>query len=238
MRIATISDIHGNLHALQTVLADVDRQNIDQLFCLGDLVGYGPHPNEVIELLRQRHVPTVMGNYDDGVGFDKDECGCAYAEHEMRRLGDLSLAWSKEHVTAENKKYLQGLLSHMRFEVHGHRVLLVHGSPRRINEYVYEDRAARSLSRIAESADADVLVFGHTHLPYVKDVDRTVFVNDGSVGKPKDGDVRAGYAIFDIGTAVQVTIRRVEYDVAAAAAAVRASELPNRFAELLETASG
>jgi putative phosphoesterase len=238
VRIATISDIHGNLYALQAVLADIDRQGIDQLYCLGDLVGYGPCPNEVIELLRQRHVPTIMGNYDDGVGHDKDECGCAYTEKEMSRLGDLSLEWSKAHVTSENKRYLQGLLGHLRLEVQGHRILLVHGSPRRINEYVYEDRAARSLSRIAESADADLLVFGHTHLPYVKDVDRTLFVNDGSVGKPKDGDTRAGYAVFDIGTDVQVTIRRVDYHVAAAAADVRASELPHRFAELLETASG
>jgi len=238
MRIATISDIHGNLYALQTVLTDLDQQGIDQLFCLGDLVGYGPYPNQVIALLRERHIPTVMGNYDEGVGYDKDECGCAYVDPEMRRLGDLSLEWSKAHVTAENKQYLQGLLSHVRFEVHGHRVLLVHGSPRRINEYVYEDRATRSLSRIAETADADVLVFGHTHLPYVKDVEGTLFVNDGSVGKPKDGDTRAAYAILDIGTDVQVTIRRVAYDVAAAAAAVRASELPDHFAELLETASG
>jgi putative phosphoesterase len=238
MRIATISDIHGNLYALQSVLTELDQEGIDQLFCLGDLVGYGPHPNEVIELIRQRHIPTIMGNYDDGVGFDKDECGCAYVDPEMRRLGDLSLEWSKAHVTAENKQYLQGLLSYIRFEVRGHRFLLVHGSPRRINEYVYEDRPASSLQRIAESAEADVLVFGHTHLPYVKNVDGTLFVNDGSVGKPKDGDTRAGYDIFDIATDVEVTIRRVAYDVAAAAAAVRASELPDHFAQLLETASG
>ena len=123
-------------------------------------------------------------------------------------------------------------------EVHGKRLLLVHGSPRRINEYVYEDRAPKSLSRIAQSADADVLIFGHTHLPYVKEVDGVLFVNDGSVGKPKDGDTRAAYAILDIGNEIKVTIQRVPYDVAAAAAAVRQSALPDRFAELLETASG
>jgi len=140
MRVATFSDIHGNVHALQAVLADIDRQRPDRIFCLGDLVGYGAFPNEVVELIRERGIPTVMGNYDDGVGFDRDDCGCAYTNPEMRRLGDLSLAWSKELVTPENKAFLRPLLSQVRFEARGRRVLLVHGSPRRINEYLYEDR--------------------------------------------------------------------------------------------------
>ncbi len=92
MKIVIFSDIHGNLHALQAVLADIDRQQPDEIYCLGDLVGYGAHPNEVIDLIRTRQIPTIMGNYDDGVGFDKDDCGCAYTDDEMRRLGDLSLA--------------------------------------------------------------------------------------------------------------------------------------------------
>ena len=140
MRIAAFSDIHGNLHALQAVLADIDQQNVDRLFCLGDLVGYGAYPNEVIELIRARDIPTIMGNYDDGVGFDRDECGCAYTDPEMRRLGDLSLAWTKEHVTPENKAFLRSLLPNIRLNVDGKRLQLVHGSPRRINEYLYEDR--------------------------------------------------------------------------------------------------
>ncbi|MBC7231866.1 MAG: metallophosphoesterase family protein [Chloroflexi bacterium] len=236
MKIVTFSDIHGNLHALQAVLADIDRQEPDQVYCLGDLVGYGAHPNEVIDLIRTRQIPTIMGNYDDGVGFDKDDCGCAYTDEEMRRLGDLSLAWSRAHVTAENKAFLRSLLPNVRLEVHSKRVLLVHGSPRRINEYLYEDRAPASLARIAAMANADILVFGHTHLPYVKEVEGVLFVNDGSVGKPKDGDPRAAYAILEIGEEVRVTIQRVAYDVAAAAAAVRASGLPPHFADLLETA--
>jgi putative phosphoesterase len=238
MRIATFSDVHGNIHALQAAMDDIDQQGIDQLYCLGDLVGYGAFPNQVIELVRGRHIPTIMGNYDDGVGFDKDECGCAYTDDEMRRLGLVSVEWSKQQVTADNKAYLRHLLSDIRLNFHGRRLRLLHGSPRRINEYVYEDRAAKSLSRIAQAADADVLVMGHTHLPYVKEVDGVLFVNDGSVGKPKDGDTRAAYAIFDIGDELKVTIRRVAYDVQAAAAAVRASALPDHFAELLETASG
>ena len=238
MRVVIFSDIHGNLHALEAALEDMERQRPERAYCLGDLVGYGASPNEVIERIRDRGIPTVMGNYDDGVGFDRDECGCAYNDPEMKKLGDISLMWTRAVVTPENKAFLRSLVPSIRFELEGRRFLLVHGSPRRINEYVYEDRPAANLERIARSADADVLVFGHTHLPYMKEVAGVLLVNDGSVGKPKDGDVRAGYVILDIGDEVKVEIRRVPYDVAAAAAAVRARGLPARFAELLETARG
>jgi putative phosphoesterase len=156
----------------------------------------------------------------------------------MRRLGDISLAWTKEHVAPENKAFLRSLLPQIRLEVNGKRVLMVHGSPRKINEYLYEDRGQASLERIAKGADADVLVFGHTHLPYVKEVAGVLFVNTGSAGKPKDRDVRAAYAVIDFGQEVAVAIRRVAYDVPTAAAAVRASGLPPHFAELLETGRG
>ena len=238
MRIAIFSDIHGNRHALAAVLADIDREAPDRVYCLGDLVGYGAFPNEVIERIRDRGIPTIMGNYDDGVGFDKDECGCAYTDPEMKRLGDISLMWTREMVIPENKAFLRSLVPSIRFEVDGRRFLLVHGSPRRINEYVYEDRPLANLERIARSAEADVLVFGHTHLPYAKEVAGVLLVNDGSVGKPKDGDSRAGYVIIHVGDVVEVEFRRVAYDVAAAAAAVRTSGLPAHFAELLECACG
>ncbi len=239
MRIAVLSDVHGNKHALEAVLADIDNQNIDRVYCLGDLVGYGAFPNEVIELVRARGIPTVMGNYDEGVGFDKDECGCAYTDPEMKRLGDVSLFWSRDHVTPENTAFLRSLHPQIRFEAEGQRFLLVHGSPRKINEYFYENRPDQSFQRLAESCEADVLVFGHTHLPYTKEIGAVLFVNDGSVGKPKDGDTRACYALLEArAEGVTASFRRVAYDVEAAAGAVRASELPARFAELLETAKG
>jgi putative phosphoesterase len=238
MRIAIFGDVHGNKHALEAVLADCENQNPEKIFCLGDLVGYGAFPNEVIELISSRGIPTIMGNYDDGVGFDKAECGCAYKDPEMRRLGDLSLRWTQRQVTEENKAYLRSLLPQIRLEIEGHRLLLVHGSPRKINEYVYEDRPQWSLEHIADSAQSDVLVFGHTHLPYVKQVGNVLFVNPGSVGKPKDGDTRASYVIIDVSDKIVATIKRVGYDVASASAAVRASGLPERFAELLEQAKG
>jgi putative phosphoesterase len=232
VRLAVFSDIHGNLPALEAVLADIAAEKPDLVFCLGDLVGYGASPNEVTERIRAERIPTIMGNYDDGVGFDRDECGCAYKDPVDRLLGDRSLAWTRAHTAAENKAFLRTLHKEIRVEADRRRVLLVHGSPRKLNEYLFEDRPISSFQRLASSSNADVIVFGHTHKPYAKTVDGVLFVNAGSVGKPKDLDWRACYAILEGG---RVSFRRVEYDVRAAAAAIRATELPREFASDVES---
>ena len=177
-----------------------------------------------------------MGNYDDGVGFDRDECGCAYRDPEEQRLGDLSLQWTKGKVMPDRKAFLRSLQPEIRFEADGKRFQLVHGSPRRMNEYLFEDRPLSSFQRLAATSETDVLVFGHTHKPYIKRVDSVLFVNAGSVGKPKDGDPRACYVVIDTAGEVTVEFRRIPYDVQAVAAAIRESELPDKFAADLETA--
>lgn len=197
MRLDISRDIHANLPALQAVLADIASRQFDRVYCLDDLVGYAPFPNEVTERIRLEQIPTIMGNYDDGVGFERNDCGCAYREADEKRRGDQSLAWTKAHVTVENKLFLRTLAHEIRFEADGRRVLLVHGSPRKINEYLFEDRPLSSFQRLAASSNADIIVYGHTHKPYTKLVDDVLFVNVGSVGKPKDGDWRACYAILD-----------------------------------------
>lgn len=235
MRLAVFSDIHGNRHALDAVLADMTARDLAPAYCLGDLVGYGAFPNEVAARVRDLAIPTIMGNYDDGVGFDRDECGCAYKEERDRLLGDRSLAWTKARVTAENKAFLRTLLPELRLTIDGRRVLLVHGSPRKMNEYLFEDRPISSFERLAASSNADVIVFGHTHTPYVKRVDGVWFVNAGSVGKPKDGDARACYIILEPAADPPASFVRVSYDIATAAAAIRDSGLPHEFAADVET---
>lgn len=233
MRLAIISDIHANLHALQAVWQDLQAQSPDAVYCLGDLVGYGAHPNQVTEFIRERQIPTIMGNYDEGVGFDLDDCGCVYKDPELDRLGDLSLAWSREHTSDENKAYLRTLQMQIRLEDRRPHLLLVHGSPRKMNEYLFEDRPQATFERIAKLAGTEVLLFGHTHKPYTKRVAGTLFVNTGSVGRPKDGDPRAGYVLLEARRRPKVELRRVTYDVAAAAQAIRGSDLPDYYAEEL-----
>jgi len=239
MRIAVLSDIHANLHALEAVWEDLERQRPEAVYCLGDLVGYGAFPNEVVAFLRERGVPTVMGNYDEGVGFDMDDCGCIYRDPEEDRLGKLSLLWTRARTTPENKAYLQKLQIQIRLEGQRPHLLMVHGSPRKINEYVYEDRPAASLERIARLANCDILLFGHTHLPYQRRVAGTLFVNAGSVGRPKDGDARAGYVLLARAwRRTTIQFRRVAYDVEGAARAIRESGLPPLYADLLASGGG
>ena len=235
MRIAVFSDIHGNLQAFDAVLADITTQQVDAVYCLGDLVGYGAAPNEVTARMRAENIPTIIGNYDDGVGFDRDECGCAYRDPVDQDLGARSLAWTKAHVNADNKAFLRTLFKEIRFEAGGKRILLVHGSPRRINEYLFEDRPVSSFERLAASSNADVILFGHTHKPYRKDVDGVLFVNVGSVGKPKDLDWRACYVVLSLDRDPSAEFRRVEYDVKSAASAIRTTDLPHEFALDVET---
>jgi putative phosphoesterase len=235
MRIAVLSDIHANIHALEAVWNDLKTKKPDVVYCLGDLVGYGAFPNEVISFVQDHKIPTVMGNYDEGVGFDLNDCGCVYRDAELSRLGALSLAWSQERTHSDHKRYLQSLPIQIRIEDRHPHLLFVHASPRKINEYLYEDRPQATFERIAKLAGCEVLFFGHTHLPYSKKVANTLFVNTGSVGKPKDGDPRAGYVLLTLKRKPKVEFRRVTYDVGAAAHAIRSSGLPSLFAELLET---
>lgn len=233
-------DIHANLPALEAVLADMEARGLDRRYCLGDLVGYGTFPNEVVAAIRQRDIPTLMGNYDQGVGHSSDDCGCAYKTEAARALGDRSIAWSNAYTRDEHKAYLRGLADQIPLQLGDLRVLLVHGSPRKINEYLYEDRPDRSLERIMDGIEADVLVCGHTHLPYhrVLPSGRHV-VNAGSVGKPKDGDPRAGYVTLSAGGRdLRVEFIRVPYDVERAARAIEATDMPDEFAHMLRVGTG
>jgi len=236
-RIAILSDLHGNRAATEATLTAIDAVAPDAVYCLGDLVGYGPFPNETIDLIRMRGIPTIMGNYDDGVGFDRDDCGCAYTDPAEMARGQQSLIWSRRETTPNRKEYLRSLPPEIRFEIAGVRFRLVHGSPRRTNEYLFEDRDQRSLERIAAAADCDLLIFGHTHKPWQREIGGVLMVNAGSVGKPKDGNPDAAWLLAEIAPdgAVSTRLQRVPYDVAAMVAAIRASDLPDQFARDLET---
>ena len=239
-KITIISDIHANLPALEAVLSDIEAKGHPNLYCLGDLVGYGTSPNQVIEMVKRRGIPTIMGNYDQGVGVDSDDCGCAYKTAEAKALGERSIAWSNAHTSADNKAYLRTLVDSIRLQLGEYQVFLVHDSPRKVNEYLYEDRPEASLERIMDGAEADVLICGHTHLPYhrVLPSGRQV-VNAGSVGKPKDHNPDACYLVLGVKDGeLTVEFERVAYDVEQAAKAIEAEDMPNQFADMLRQGHG
>ena len=237
-RIAVITDIHGNLPALEACFAEIDRIGVGDVYCGGDLVGYGPWPNEVCRLIKERQIPTIYGNYDYAIGRDLEDCGCAYRDPHDRELGERSIAWTLAHTNQSSKDFMRELPFDLRFELGGRRVRLVHGSPRKVNEYLFEDKPARTFERIAAGAESDVLVFGHTHQPWIHEYGGVLFVNCGSVGKPKDGDPRGAFAVLE-GSAEGVSVRivRAEYDAEAVGREVVAAGLPAEYGEKLVLAA-
>ena len=235
MRIGVITDIHANLPALQAALARIDEIGVAGLYCGGDLVGYGPHPNEVCSLIEERGIPTIYGNYDYAIARDLEDCGCAYIDQHDRELGQRSVAWTLEHTDQRAKGFMRVLPFDLRFDLGAARVRLVHGSPRKVNEYLFEDKPARTFERIAAGADCDVLIFGHTHKPWVHEYGGVLFVNCGSVGKPKDSDPRGAFAVLESSDdgGVHATIERVSYDADAVAREVADAGLPEQYAEKL-----
>jgi len=235
---AVITDIHANLPALEASLARLEELGIERIYCGGDLVGYGPHPNEVCRLIEERGIPTIYGNYDYAIARDLDDCGCAYVDQHDRELGQKSVEWTLAHTDQRSKDFMRELPFDLRFDVGDSPVHLVHGSPRKVNEYLFEDKPASLYERLAAAEEADTLVFGHTHKPWVREYGGVLFVNCGSVGKPKDGDPRAAFAIVRPGDRhPEVTIERVRYDAETVAREVAAAGLPEEYAEKLVAAA-
>ena len=237
-RVAVVTDIHGNLAALEASLERIEKMGIESIYCGGDLVGYGPHPNDVCALIEDRGIPAIYGNYDYAIGRDLEDCGCAYRDPHDRELGQESVKWTLANTDQRSKDFMRRLPFDLRFDLGGHDVRLVHGSPRKVNEYLFEDKPARTFERIAAGAECEVLVFGHTHQPWVHEYGGVLFVNCGSVGKPKDGDRRAAFAVLDArSSSVEVEIERVEYDAQSVAREVAAAGLPDEYADKLLSAA-
>lgn len=253
MKIALFSDIHSNLPALESLFESIEKNNPDAIYCMGDLVGYNIWPNEVINEIRSRNIPTIAGNYDFGIGRTSDDCGCAYKTDKEKEMGKVSISFTNSIVKSDERNYLRTLPAHLRIEFQLNEdklnLLLVHGSPRRINEYLFEDRDEKSLLRIMEQADADIMCFGHTHKPYHRILNTETngsprfrhAINIGSVGKPKDNDSRGCYVLLSIDEKSSISDKnsviaefvRFEYDIEKAAMAVEDSPLPNEYSDML-----
>jgi predicted phosphodiesterase len=244
VRYALISDVHANLPALDAVLADVAARGADATYHLGDLVGYAPWPNEVVARIAAAGVAGVSGNYDSTVAAGAPHCGCRYEDPVQEAQSHESYAWTRANVSEETRAILASLpfridLRPAGGHAPGPKVVLVHGTPTLNTLYWTEDRDDAFCRKMAEHAGArggDVICFGHTHRPWTRVVDGIRFVNTGSVGRPKDGDWRAGYVLLDVGAgSSSVEFMRVAYDVERAMEAIRASTLPHAFAEYLRS---
>ncbi len=254
MRYALISDIHANLQALDAVLADIDRRgDVDAIYHAGDLVGYSSSPNEVVARLQERAIAGIAGNYDSTVATDYKHCGCKSESARQEELAHISYEYTRRAVTPATKRYLGGLpfsldLRPLGGHAAGPRLVIVHGTPTLNTLYWTEDRTDEFCLKMAAMVGlkaGDAIAFGHTHKPWHRAVEGIHFINTGSVGRPKDGDWRAGYVRLELGAGdATVDLVRVPYDIDATVAGVRTAGLPEDFVEFLRhggkvpTASG
>ena len=244
MRIALLSDVHANLEALDAVLASIDAHGVDATYHLGDLVGYSASPDAVVARIRERGIAGVAGNYDSTVAMGAAHCGCRSEGARQEELAQASFAWTCAHTSPESKRWLAALPFSLEVRpagghAEGPRLVLVHGTPARNTHYWTEDKPddfCRRMAAVAGLSAGDAIAFGHTHKPWHREVDGVHFVNTGSVGRPKDGDPRAGWVLLELGAGVaRVEHVRVAYDVESTAARVLAAGLPAEFADFLRT---
>ena len=255
MAIAVLSCLHANLAAVEAVLADIDQLGLDTIICLGDLVGYGPQPNEVVELVRERGIPSCQGCWDEDIIEGLDACACSYPSQLAERRGQLAHHWTASQLKAENRDFLAGLP----FSLRRGRLLFVHGSPNSQHEYLLPDMNAFTALERVDSAEADTLLCGHTHRPYVRrlnhgsirvrvqkpagaatsssnlassehqlDLPLRRLINAGSVGEPRHGSTKATYITVDEDHDA-VEIREVSYDVERTCQAILNAGLPPIF---------
>jgi putative phosphoesterase len=232
MKIALIGDVHANLYALETVLEHARDSDVDAIWNIGDFVGYGPFPDEVVKRIKSDEIVSIIGNYDQKVLlFPKKKKKWRKKKHPYKYF---AFRWVYENLSDESCRYLASLPEQWRVEVDGVRFLLTHASPVSNEEPLAPDTPIERLQVLAPIAMADVVIFGHSHQEFVRDVDDVWFVNTGTVGRPDDGDPRACYAIMDIRDgAIEVVHYRLEYDLAATIAAIRDLNLPEAFAQML-----
>jgi len=226
MIIAIISDIHSNLTALEAVIERLPKY--DELFCLGDIVGYGPQPNEVISrLVELRPSVVLLGNHDSAVVSGDVEGFSSNAA--------TAVEWTRDNLDRGSLDYLTALEPSARVQLEGHTCALYHGSPRDpLNEYIFPGLTANLGRSLIKVASAGIVLLGHTHMPMFYRFEEGVLANPGSVGQPRDGDRRASFAILTLSEGdVRFEVQRIEYDVGHVADRILRSGLPSFLAERL-----
>jgi predicted phosphodiesterase len=237
-RIAVFGGVYSNHLALGEVIADIDRRNADLAWCLGDVGGFGPHPDRSAEILRASGIPVLRGNYDDSIGHDRADCACGYTDPRDNHFAQASYDYTVARTADDHKRWMRGLPEQQRLTIEGRRMLLCHGSPRRVNEFLWDSTCSDAfLERLCDEHQADLIVCGHSGLTW----DRALpsgcrVVNVGAIGRPaNDGNPGVWYAEIHVGNGVHVEFRRIDYAYEELAREMEADGLPAEFVETIRT---
>ena len=238
-RIACLGGIYSNYLALQAALQDIEQRDVDAIFCLGDLGAFGPYPDRVFPLIRDYQVQCLQGNYDDSIGNQLDDCQCGYTDPRDNYFAQISYDYTLENTAQKNRDLLKQFPQHVRLQLGELRVLLCHGSPRKVNEFLWESTSSTHfLDYLCSSHQADVIATTHTGLKWQRILSsQKHFVNVGAIGRPEnDGQTNVWYSILENqGDQFQVEFIPVQYDFEKLASEIRKEGLPDEFAQAVET---
>lgn len=238
MRAAFFGGIYNNYLALEAALDDARRRGAEAIYCLGDIGGFGPYPDRSIEILRSENIPVVQGNYDDSVGNGRPDCGCGYTDPRDNHYARISYAYTVERTSAAHLPWLAALPPKREITLGGKRFLMVHGSPRQVNEFLWETTSPDDfLERLVRDARADVLLCTHTGIHWQRALPsgRRV-VNVGALGRPaNDGRTEVWYAFCDSEQAQPFELIPVPYDYRRLAREMQGEKLPEEFVETILT---
>lgn len=232
MKVCLIADVHANLPALLAVLEHAKEQAaLEQILNLGDFIGYGAFPDEVVRWLHSLNAISVIGNYDRKVLSKKmRHKGWKNVKTSDKRL---AFRWAYEQLSSKSRRLLKALPETRKLSLGGVAMMLTHGSPAAINEHLSPLTPKNRMAELAKLAGTNVVLCAHSHRAFVRKVGDVLFINPGSVGRPDDGDPRASYAILEITDGkLKALLYRVNYEVEKAARAIRHADLPEAFAKM------
>lgn len=237
-RIALIGGVYSNYLALQETICDARRRKVDGIFCLGDLGAFGPHPDRTCEILREEEFPVVQGNYDHSIGNDMNDCQCGYTDPRDNYFAKLSYDYTYANTSAEHKRWMKKFPGEIRLQMGKYRVLLCHGSPRKMNEFLWESTTpTHFLEKLCRNYDADIICGTHTGIHWTRELPGDkYFANVGVIGRPEnDGRTEVGYMLLEVGRKPRCTYVSVQYEYRKLAQEMREENLPEEFIEAILT---
>jgi putative phosphoesterase len=232
MRIGLIADIHANLQAFQAVLSDLHTRQVDMIWNMGDFIGYGPNPEEVIQKNRQAYILSILGNYDEKV-LRLKKTGKINTRNPLKRF---AFQWALEQLSGSSLGYLRSLPRSLRMRIYDWNIMLVHGSPDSNKEHITPSIPEERLLKFVEKYHSNIIICGHSHQPFARQIEKSWFINPGSVGRQDDGDYRASYALLELQASIlQVEHYRLDYDIDGAIKEISHKNLPGEFSRMLQS---